>query len=89
MAGRLISGVCGSTRESLITPSVNLPPDAEVKGMSEQLVCSNCHEEIEDEPIRRGDAAYCCEACAFEAGRSKDCSGRTDSHFDAPDIAQA
>ncbi|MDY7077676.1 MAG: hypothetical protein SXV54_12210 [Chloroflexota bacterium] len=50
--------------------------------MTEILICDNCHEEIEpgDEPIRRGDSTYCCEACAFEAGRSKDCGGRADSH---------
>ena len=48
--------------------------------MAEPLVCNQCHEEIEDDPIRQGDAVYCCEACAFEAVRSKDCSGRTDSH---------
>ena len=46
------------------------------------LVCDNCREELEsdDEPIRRGDKVYCCDACAFEDGRSADCGGRTDSH---------
>jgi hypothetical protein len=50
--------------------------------MTELLRCDNCRDEIEpgDEPIRRGDKVYCCEACAFEAGRSTDCGGRTDSH---------
>ena len=50
--------------------------------MTEPMICSNCREEIEpgDEPIHRGAQVYCCEACAFEAGRSADCGGRTDSH---------
>lgn len=43
--------------------------------------CDFCGEPIEDKDggIRRGDRVYCCEACAFEATRSKDCTGRTDS----------
>lgn len=51
--------------------------------MEEKLICDNCRDEIGpgDEPIRRGDRVYCCEACAFEAARSEDCSGRTDSHI--------
>lgn len=50
--------------------------------MTEPLVCANCREELEekDEPVYRGDTVYCCEACAFEAGRSKDCSGKTTLH---------
>jgi len=51
--------------------------------MKGTLICDNCHEEIEpaDEPIRRGDRGYCCEACASEATRSKDCGGGgADSH---------
>ena len=54
--------------------------------MTEPLRCDNCREELEpgDEPIRRGDKVYCCEACAFDAGRSADCSGRTDSHTQPP-----
>jgi hypothetical protein len=47
--------------------------------MKETLKCAYCHEEIEGEPIRRGDTVYCCEACAFEASRSMDCGGRSDS----------
>ena len=54
--------------------------------MIETLVCEYCQEEIEAAPIRRGDRVYCCEACAFEAARSKDCGGRTDSHISAPII---
>jgi len=42
-------------------------------------VCEYCGEPIEGEPVRRGNRAYCSEACAFEASRSKDCGGRTDS----------
>ena len=57
--------------------------------MTETSMCNYCHEEIEGEPICRGDVAYCCEACAFEAGRSKDCGGRTDSHINKPDTEQA
>jgi len=45
--------------------------------MSER-VCPNCKEEIEGEGVRRGNAVYCSEACAFEGSRSKDCAGRTD-----------
>ena len=50
--------------------------------MEETLICDNCLEELRpgDEPIRRGDSVYCCEACAFEANRSIDCEGRTDSY---------
>ena len=44
-----------------------------------ELVCDNCGEPIEEEPVRRGSQVYCCEACAFEASRSEDCGGRTDS----------
>lgn len=44
-----------------------------------ELMCDFCGEVVEGEPIRRGSKVYCCEACAFEAGRSKDCAGRTDS----------
>ena len=42
-------------------------------------VCEYCGEPIAGEPVRRGSRMYCCEACAFEASRSKDCGGRTDS----------
>ncbi|MFN2271618.1 MAG: TRASH domain-containing protein [Anaerolineae bacterium] len=47
--------------------------------MASELVCDYCGEELPDEPIRVGERVYCCNACAFEAGRSKDCGGRTDS----------
>lgn len=46
--------------------------------MAERM-CDFCGEPIGNEPIRRGDRVYCSEACAFEATRSKDCSGRIDS----------
>ena len=42
-------------------------------------VCEYCGEPIEGESVRRGSRMYCSEACAFEASRSKDCGGRTDS----------
>ena len=44
-------------------------------------VCDYCGEPIGEKPVRRGDLVYCCEACAFEASRSKDCGGRSDSHI--------
>lgn len=43
------------------------------------LKCSYCGEEIEGEPIRKGDNIYCSEACAFQAGRSTGCDDRADS----------
>lgn len=46
--------------------------------MDEKL-CSVCGEPVGDEPIRRGETVYCSEACAFEATRSKDCTGRSSS----------
>lgn len=49
--------------------------------MAEIRVCDNCREELPEEPLRFGERVYCCEACAFEAARSKDCGGRTDSTF--------
>ena len=52
--------------------------------MGEKLKCDNCHEEIEGESIRRGEKAYCCQACAFEASRSRDCGGRTDTVVSPP-----
>lgn len=54
--------------------------------MTEKSVCDHCGEELPGEPIRRGSRVYCCEACAFEAARSKDCGGRTDSHIREPII---
>ena len=44
-----------------------------------ELMCDFCGEPIEDDPIDRGSKVYCSEACAFEAARSTDCTGRTDS----------
>jgi bacterioferritin (cytochrome b1) len=40
--------------------------------------CENCGDEITEKPVRRGTHVYCSEACAFEAARSIDCSGRND-----------
>lgn len=51
--------------------------------MSERR-CDYCGDPIEGEPIRRGDRVYCSEACAFEATRSKDCGGRSDSITSLP-----
>lgn len=47
--------------------------------MSTTLTCDHCGEEISEAPIRVGNKNYCCQACVFEALRSKDCGGRTDS----------
>ena len=52
--------------------------------MTEVLTCDNCREEIEGDPIRRGNKVYCCDACAFEASRSADCGGRGDSTISQP-----
>ena len=49
--------------------------------------CEYCGEIIEGEPVLRGTLVYCTEACAFEATRSKDCSGRTDS-VSAPPVVE-
>ncbi len=46
-----------------------------------QVRCDHCGDPIEGEPVRRGEKVYCSEACAFEATRSKDCSGRSDSNI--------
>ncbi len=54
--------------------------------MTEPPVCDYCGEELPAEPIRRGNRLYCCEACAFEATRSHDCGGRTDSTFTEPKV---
>jgi hypothetical protein len=57
--------------------------------MAKMLTCAYCHEPIEDEPVRRGEKVYCCEACAFEASRSVDCGGRSDSTVAQPTVEQA
>ncbi|NIM06049.1 MAG: TRASH domain-containing protein [Armatimonadetes bacterium] len=48
------------------------------------LECDFCGDEIEGEPVRKGERAYCCEACAFEAVRSAGCDDRTDSTVARP-----
>lgn len=50
-------------------------------------VCAYCGEEIGEEPIWRGSLVYCSEACAFEASRSVDCGGRTDT-ISAPPLVE-
>lgn len=40
--------------------------------------CMNCGDDITETPVRRGANVYCSQACAFEASRSADCSGRSD-----------
>jgi len=56
--------------------------------MAEKLRCAYCHETFTGEPVQRGDKVYCCEACAFEASRSIDCSGRSDSTFSQPTVEE-
>ncbi len=51
--------------------------------MATRTVCDYCGEELGPTPVWRGDRVYCCEACALEATRSKDCGGRADSHMTA------
>lgn len=49
--------------------------------------CAYCGETLEGEGVVRGSQVYCTEACAFEATRSKDCGGRTDS-VSAPSVVE-
>ena len=51
-------------------------------------VCAYCGEQPGENPIRRGNVIYCSEACAFEAGRSLDCGGRTDTVSAPPVVEQ-
>jgi hypothetical protein len=51
-------------------------------------LCDFCGEEIGDDPVRRGNRTYCSEACAFEATRSTDCSGRTDTTMTEPIVEE-
>ena len=55
--------------------------------LSEAEGCENCGEELGPNPVRRGEKVYCCEACAFEAQRSIDCGGRSDSTT-APSVVE-
>jgi hypothetical protein len=50
-------------------------------------VCAHCGEALGASPVRRGNRVYCCEACAFEAARSVDCGGRTDT-ISAPPVVE-
>jgi hypothetical protein len=50
-------------------------------------VCAYCGDDLGENPIRRGSVVYCSQACAFEAARSVDCGGRTDT-VSAPPIVQ-
>ena len=46
-----------------------------------------CHfrgDEIEGQPIRKGERCYCREACSFEGLRSKGCDDRPDSTVARP-----
>jgi hypothetical protein len=55
--------------------------------LSEAEGCYNCGEELGSNPVQRGEKVYCCEACAFEAQRSADCGGRSDSTT-APSVVE-
>jgi hypothetical protein len=46
--------------------------------------CDFCSEEIEGEPIKKGNRYYCCDACAFEGLRSEGCDDRPDSTVAKP-----
>jgi hypothetical protein len=48
--------------------------------------CAFCDEELGPNPVYRGEKAYCCEACAYEAARAADCAGRTDAAMSAPAV---
>ena len=52
--------------------------------MDKALICDHCGEEFSATSLQARDKTYCCDACAFEAQRSLDCGGRTDSHISAP-----
>jgi hypothetical protein len=52
-----------------------------------QQACACCGEEVGENPVRRGSWVYCSEACAFEASRSVDCGGRTDT-ISAPPVVE-
>jgi len=54
-----------------------------------QEVCAFCDDELGENPVRRGKFTYCSEACAFEASRSIDCGGRTDSVSAPPIVEQS
>lgn len=50
----------------------------------EKLVCAFCGDPVGEKVVRRGGKVYCCEACAYEAGRAKDCGGRADTATGKP-----
>jgi hypothetical protein len=57
------------------------------KQKTTEVVCAYCGEDLGETPVQRGSFVYCTEACAFEAARSVDCGGRTDTHS-APRIVE-
>lgn len=46
--------------------------------MEPVLKCENCGDDITETPVRKGNRVFCSASCAFEAGRSIDCGGRSD-----------
>jgi hypothetical protein len=60
----------------------------EIGLMNNQQRCDNCGEKLGPHPVRRGEKVYCCEACAFEAQRSEDCAGRSDTVMAPPVVEQ-
>ena len=55
----------------------------------QETKCAYCGEALGPNPVRKGRKAYCCEACAYEAERSQDCSGRTDATTSASIVEPA
>lgn len=53
----------------------------------ETRVCDYCGEPVGPDAVRRGDKVYCCQACAYEASRSVDCAGRSDTTMSSAIVA--
>jgi ribosomal protein L37AE/L43A len=50
----------------------------------EKLSCAFCGDPVGEKVVRQSGKVYCCEGCAYEAGRAKDCAGRTDTTRSQP-----
>ncbi len=48
------------------------------------LKCHSCADEIEGQPVRKGERVYYSEACAFDGLRSRGCDDRPDSTVAGP-----
>jgi nitrite reductase (NADH) large subunit len=73
--------------DRLLDENLDLIVLKEVERMNTERKCDNCGEELGPNSVRRGEKVYCCEACAFEAQRSMDCGGRSDSTT-APSVVE-